>query len=329
MEESFVGGRSFIRKGFILRGIPEACLEVMLSSISSSTLKQYESELKKWWRYCAQHNIYVYTKSIPTILNFLEEEFRNGASFGTLNSIRAAISLAVAPKLGENNQVKRFFKGIYNLRPSAPRYLTTWDPAKVLDYLASWFPNEELCLRKLSQKLIALLALVTAHRMQTFSVINIRDIYKKDDHVEIKIPAKIKTSGRNRLQPVLMLPFFADKPELCAANTLLCYLQRTESLRSSNMQQLFLTYKKPYKPATKATLSRWLKTILQESGIDTKQFKPHSSRHASTSTAYRNGISIDVIRTTAGWTNRSQVFAEFYNRPIADTGEFARAIVNQ
>lgn len=78
------------------------------------------------------------------------------------------MSLAIAPNLGKNDQVKRYFKGVYNLTPSAPRYISTWDPATVLDYLALWFPNEELCLNELTLKLITLLALVTAHRMHFF-----------------------------------------------------------------------------------------------------------------------------------------------------------------
>lgn len=145
----------------------------------------------------------------------------------------------------------------------------------------------------------------------TFSLIEVNNIHIKEGHIEIRIPAKIKTSGRNRFQPALVLPFFTKKPERCAASTVICYLQRTKVLRSSAIQRLFLTYTKPNKPATKATLSRWLKVVLQESGIDTEQFKPHSSRHASTSASYRNGVNIDIIRTTAGWSTRSEIFAVF------------------
>lgn len=61
---------------------------------------------------------------------------------------------------------------------------------------------------------------------------------------------------------------------------------------------LFFTVKPHHKAATTQTLSRWLKSTLKESGINTDLFSSHSCRHA-TSAARRAGISIDVIRKTA------------------------------
>ncbi|KAJ8909800.1 hypothetical protein NQ315_015320 [Exocentrus adspersus] len=57
--------------------------------------------------------------------------------------------------------------------------------------------------------------------------------------------------------------------------------------------------------------------MLSESGIDTGQFKPHSTRHAATSAAFRKGISMDIICKAAGWSQTS-TFARFYNRPSED-----------
>ena len=44
-------------------------------------------------------------------------------------------------------------------------------------------------------------------------------------------------------------------------------------------------------------------------------FKPHSTRSAAVSSANLQGIPVDTIMRTAGWSN-AKVFAKFYNKPI-------------
>ena len=55
----------------------------------------------------------------------------------------------------------------------------------------------------------------------------------------------------------------------------------------------------------------------------------HSTRHAATSAAHQSGISLEVIRKTAGWTPQSQVFAKVYNRPIRSNYDFAQAVISK
>lgn len=90
----------------------------------------------------------------------------------------------------------------------------------------------------------------------------------------------------------------------------------TASLRPNNDDKLILTFKKPFKSASSQTIGRWIKQVLSESGIDTSVFSAHSTRHASTSAAQQAGVSADIIRRFAGWSDQSQVFANFYKRPI-------------
>lgn len=196
----------------------------------------------------------------------------------------------------------------------------------VLDYFRSKPPNEELTLEQISKKLITLLALVTGHRMQTFSLIKLENIIIKDKSIVIKIPNRIKTSSRNRSQPLLILPIYQET-KVCAASALIFYLQKTEQIRNSN-QELFLSFRNPFKPVTCQTLSHWVKDTLNDSGIDTEVFTSHSTRHASTSAAKRSGIDIALIRKTAGWTKDSESFAKFYDKQIVtDANQFALSIL--
>lgn len=224
--------------------------------------------------------------------------------------------------------MKRFFKGIFKLRPARPKYVRTWNVDTVLDFMAKLFPLENLTFQQLSEKLIMLLALTTAHRVQTFSLIKLGNIYFTSNSVEISISELIKTSAPGRHQPLLVLPFFKEKPELCAANTLQFYITFTKTLRET--QTLFLALKKPHRAVTSQTLSRWIKNTLQKSGIDVSTFTAHSTRHASTSAAFSRGVNLDQIRQTAGWTKKSQIFARFYNRPITtDSHRFAYSVLTK
>lgn len=127
-------------------------------------------------------------------------------------------------------------------------------------------------------------------------------------------------------KPVLYVPYYPSKASVCPARVLEAYLDKTITLRRGH-DFLFVALNKLHKRVSSQTLSRWIKTTLKDSGIDTSMFTAHSTRHAATSYACTRGISLDVIRSTAGWSNESRTFARFYNRPIVDKNAFARSIL--
>lgn len=300
----------------------------MLASLSKNTVKQYDVCFKKWWNFCKVNSINVFSASVPNVIYFLTQLYNKGCQYGTLNSYRSALSLIIGSFISKDDRMQRFFKGVFRLRPQLPKYTSTWDTNCVLDYLNSWHPNESISLDQLSKKTITLLALTTAHRIQTLSKINIKNIKISSQCICIQIPDIIKTSRPGSMQPVLYLPFFPHKPTICPAKTLSAYLDQTSSLRKSN--HLFVSTKKPHKLVGSQTLSRWVKTTLGLCGIDTTVFSAHSTRHASTSHAHSVGVSVDAIRNTAGWSGNSLVFGKFYKRPILYNSNMslARSIID-
>lgn len=329
MGSTFPGCRALVRKALQLGQIPETAIDICLASVTPATLKQYNSGLKLWWEFCSSMKIDVFTASVPNVLSFLTTQYNKGASFGTLNSYRSAIAQILGPNIAQDIRTKRFFKGISHLRPSKPRYQNTWDPSLVLDFCRSK-KNEDLSLEDLSHKLSILLALASGQRVQTLALIKLENISRSCKGIEIKIPDRVKTSGINKFQPLISLPFMPNDKEICVATTILCYIERTEKLRTEGVRSknLFLTLKRPYHNATSQTISNWIKKIMSKSDIDTNTFKVHSTRHASTSAAYRKGMSFDTIRLAAGWSENSQTFAKFYNRPINDCNNFAHAVLS-
>lgn len=297
-----------------------------MASLSKNTLLQYNGTYKLWWQFCCIRNQNPYECSLSNIMLFLTEQFNNGAAYGSLNSHRSALSLLLGSNITSDDQVKRLLKGVYKLRPALPKYTSTWDPQVVLNYVADWIPNRNLPLEKITKKLVVLLALSTRHRVQTLSLIKLENILINSTGVKIGISDVIKTSGVGREQPVLILPYFHENRAICPATIVEDYIHVTKNIRSET-SHMILTYKRPHKPATAQSISRWIKQVLGASGVDVSTFSAHSTRHASTSAARASGLSMDTIRKAAGWTSTSQSFAKFYHRPIVVEGNFARSVL--
>lgn len=96
-----------------------------MSSLSASSLKQYDCYLKKWWKFCRNTKLSIHNAKISDIIKFLTDEYKKGASYGSLNSMRSAVSLILGADVGQNEIIKRFFKGLSRLRPPEPKYEST------------------------------------------------------------------------------------------------------------------------------------------------------------------------------------------------------------
>ena len=106
------------------------------------------------------------------------------------------------------------------------------------------------------------------------------------------------------------------------------YLDMTKDLRGDT-DNLLITTRQPYKPATTKTIAWWIKAFLAKCGINSS-YKAHRTRHAVTSAALKKGVDINIIKTIAGWSKESLTFAKFYNRPIVPSREnFAEVVIMQ
>lgn len=298
-----------------------------MDSLTQTTMKQYESCLKGWWCFATNKNINVFEPNITDVMEYLTLKFHGGAKYGTLNSTRAAISLICKNDLSKNPLLSRFLRGCYKRRPSQPKYSVTWDTEQVLSYIKNISDLRNLKLKEHCEILTTLLILITAHRLQTLAMINIDNIIKTNSGFKIKIPDLIKTSKPGKEQPVLSIPFLKQDKEVCVATILLQYLEKTEELRGSG-KNLFISTVKPHGPASAQTLGHWVKSLLVKAGVDVNVFTAYSTKHAAVSKAFTNGVDINTIRRTAGWSSTSSTFARFYNREIQDSDDtFARSIL--
>jgi len=216
-------------------------------------------------------------------------------------------------------------KGVNRLRPPLPRYTSTWDVGQVLELFAAWPDNTKLSLKQLSLKLVGLLALTSAQRVQTLASILIGDVIWNEP-VQIVLSSRLKTTSANRPNLPIILASFPSNSNLCVVKTLQTYIERTKSIRTSN--KLLISYLSPHHAVTSQSISRWLTSLLKEAGIDDSLFKGHSYRHAATSFAKEKGVTVDVIFKQAGWSEKSKVFAKFYNKPIDSRASFGSTILS-
>ena len=128
-----------VQQSYDTQGLSEKATSIILQSWRKGTTKQYSFYIKRWTKYCRQKQIDPVSATFPQPLDFLAELFESGIGYSGINTARAALSSVLKPvdgiTFGAQESVKRFLKGVYEARPSSPRYAETWDMSKVLNYL--------------------------------------------------------------------------------------------------------------------------------------------------------------------------------------------------
>ncbi|XP_043465283.1 uncharacterized protein LOC122500427 [Leptopilina heterotoma] len=133
--KSFPGVRDCLRQQWEQEGLKEDAIDILTATITTSTVKQYNSMLKQWCLFCEEEEFDPFNSDKNTVLQFLSKRFAEGAGYSTLNSMRSSISLINIQDLSNRLLIQRFFKGVFKLRPPAPRYDSTWDVSVVLNKL--------------------------------------------------------------------------------------------------------------------------------------------------------------------------------------------------
>ncbi|KXJ27913.1 hypothetical protein AC249_AIPGENE2912 [Exaiptasia diaphana] len=194
-------------------------------------------------------------------------------------------------------------KGVFEKRTSQPRYNRIWDASLVLDYLTTLNPVEKLSLKDLTLKLLMLL-LATGKRGQSIHLLNVTTMQLDEKSCSFQLNSHTKTSKPGQPTEVINVREFEHDRGVCPVHTLREYIKRTETIRG-NQEQLFISFVKPHKSVSRDTISRWTKTVLQNSGIYTTMFTSHSTRAASASKAKRRDVPIDIILSHVGWSTTS------------------------
>ena len=245
-------------------------------------------------------------------MEYLHFLFSLGKSYAVINCHKAML-LQTLPFFGnvwcnDTKLITRFMKGVFMRKPHKARYQVTWNVQSVLTYLSSLYPLSSLSLKLLTFKVVALIALAAAPRAQMLTAMHLDYMVKEDNAVLFTFPNLLKTS-RIGHSYTLRVEHYA-KEELCAMHTLLYYIKATRSCRlDDHVLVSYITHR----AVTSSTVARWLRCVLELSGIDTSKFKAHSFRGASVSAAFSKGCSLSNILKTADWSTDKH-FRKYYYR---------------
>ena len=117
------------------------------------------------------------------------------------------------------------------------------------------------------------------------------------------------------------------QPSVLLYTTLRAYENRTASHRGTEYSyRLFLSFIGPFQAITSSTIARWLKSLLESTGINTSVFNAHSVHGASSTAAANLGITTNDILKAADWSSES-IFQRFYYKPT-ENPSYGRAVLS-
>jgi hypothetical protein len=123
-----------------------------------SSMKLYDTYMRRWKTYCVTHDIPILKASIAQGLAFLQTLVHQGLGYSAVNTARSALSAVLifpnGVSFGSHSDVTLYMKGVFNLRPTRPKYVSTWDPSQVLLLLESWSPAVDIPIERLTMKVI-------------------------------------------------------------------------------------------------------------------------------------------------------------------------------
>lgn len=285
--------------------------DLLLGSLKDSSKKQYLPYISEYL------NIEKDLSNVTAVklIRYLTLLYDRGLGYSAINTARSAIStmssLLSNSQVGCDALVTRFMKGVFNSRPSLPRYSHTWDPDIILRKLDE--PYDTKSFLEFSKKVVFLVTLLSGQRVSTIGKLKLSDVRIDQSELYISVTELIKQTKPGHHQQPLRFKKFNCKPNLCVYTQLSLYINRSIGLRNENTTNLFITSTRPYHNATKNTLSNWIRSVLQDSGLE--KFGPHSLRGAATSALARTAVPVDMILQTAGWKSES-TFRKFYNKPV-------------
>ena len=154
---------------------------------------------------------------------------------------------------------------IYNLRSPVKVLVSFWSVTTVLRMLKLWSPNDKLDLKHLTYKTIMLLALVTAKRCSSLSLLTLNEGYCEIGESSIKFqPFGLEKMSRDgHVASSIEIEQFKN-PDIGPVACIKMYINKTENLRTNNT--LFITLQKLHKMAQKVTLANWIKSVIVMSG---------------------------------------------------------------
>jgi hypothetical protein len=200
---------------------------------------------KRWVSFCCEREINQFQISFNHVIEFLTMLYHNNLGYSALNTARASLSalgfIIDGHAIGSHPVIIRFMKGVFNLRPPAPRHDYVWDVTIVLRFLRKLSPVKYLSLKDLTCKLCMLICLSCAARIQTVHALKLSCMQKKSSFV-FNFDTLLKTCRPVFRRPNIVLKAYPADKKLCVYTVIVEYLKRTFHLRCDEDGALFISF---------------------------------------------------------------------------------------
>ncbi|XP_068742268.1 uncharacterized protein [Montipora capricornis] len=275
-----------VRKSLSDKGISSQATNLICASWTTGTEEQYQAVWKKWRGWCRERNVDSLQAHVSQVLNFLADCFGEGLSYSVKGTLNSYRS-ALSSTL-------------------CPRDGTTVGCDPLVSRLLKGIYNLRPPLPRYSSTWDVSVLTQYLGTLFPLNSLSLKQLTLKTVSL-----CALCSAGRSQT--------------LGALSIINAYITHTCNLRNPTDFRMFISFVKPHRAVSPATISRWIKTVLSDAGIDTSIFKAHSVRGAATSAAYNKGVPVENILKLANWSNES-TFRRFYLRS-AEPGKRTHRVI--
>jgi hypothetical protein len=227
-------------------------------------------------------------------------------------------------KVKSHPVIKLMLEGMNISRPMARKVWPSWDLPIVLEKLNQrpYEPIQSASLHDVAKKTLFLLAVASGRRCSELHALSVGKhmVFSKAGVTLYFRPGFLAKNERSDFSASPIFVSVLTQSQLrvrrlgCPVRALKWYVNRTQIVRG-NIEQLFVTNIKPFRPVAKSTLAGWLVDIIctsaavQDSGIP----RAHSVRAYSASWAFAKGLSISDIINTVSWRSQNTFVKAYLN----------------
>ena len=248
-------GDGYIRTALQGTGLSATATNLLCNAWREGTKRQYDSTLRRWGEFCTAWEVHPITPHINDVVEFLSSLYTTGSRYSVIATARSILGnfvhISGVPVLANHPLIQKLVKGAYNTR---------WDTDVLLQYLDS-LDNTSLTFKMLTCKTTVLLTILSGQRVSTIHKFRLSQLQLTTDMAVFNLGnALLKHSKPGRSNPPIVFHRYPHGYRLCPIQTIRDYLLQRTPL-APQTDEFFLTHRRPYHPASKDTLARWVKEV--------------------------------------------------------------------
>ena len=176
---------------------------------------------------------------------FLTVLYERGIGYSQISKAHSALSVLYPDvQIGQNSLISRFFHGVRNLCTPQPKYPFLWDAKDLLLHLVNWPISPMSPLKDITLKLTTGLACISAQRLHTLLLLEVRYITFNPSATYLYI---FSNSNVICQRPcfIITLPSYSDADRLQPVELLRLYIRKTKPFCIDKYHQLLLSWCPP------------------------------------------------------------------------------------